>query len=173
MKRPLVMLALSFSLLAVLVGGSAFADDRIFNTTLISYQETPAVSSTATGTFQSQLSKDETMLTYTLKYSGLQGTVTQSHIHFGQKGVQGGVSVFLCQTAAGVDPTGLAPTCPQDTSAGPVTGTITSANIIGPAGQGIAAGELAELIKAVRAGIGYANVHSSVFPSGEIRGQLR
>jgi hypothetical protein len=53
-----------------------------------------------------------------------------------------------------------------------VSGTITAANVIGPAGQGIAATQLAELIRAIRAGAAYANVHSSIWPGGEIRGQL-
>ena len=71
-----------------------------------------------------------------------------------------------------VDPTGLAPTCPQS---GTVTGTITAANVIAPmTPQGIAAGEFAELVEAMRAGVTYANVHSlPQFPGGEIRGQIR
>jgi hypothetical protein len=39
--------------------------------------------------------------------------------------------------------------------------------------QGIAAGEFAELVKAIRARRAYANVHSLKFPGGEIRGQIR
>ncbi len=64
---------------------------------------------------------------------------------------------------------GGTPVCPQT---GKVTGTITAANVIGPAGQGIAAGEFAEALRAVRKGVAYANVHSSKYPAGEIRGQI-
>jgi len=39
--------------------------------------------------------------------------------------------------------------------------------------QGIAAGEIAEIIRAMRAGVTYANVHTNKHPTGEIRGQLR
>jgi hypothetical protein len=47
------------------------------------------------------------------------------------------------------------------------------ANVIGGANaQGIAAGEFAEVLKAIRAGVVYVNVHSALFPGGEIRGQL-
>jgi hypothetical protein len=53
-----------------------------------------------------------------------------------------------------------------------VTGTITAANIIGPAEQGIAPGEFAEAVAAIRAGVAYVNVHSTKLPNGEIRGQL-
>jgi hypothetical protein len=45
-------------------------------------------------------------------------------------------------------------------------------HVIGPAGQGIAAGEFAEIVRAIRAGRAYANVHSTKFPGGEIRGQI-
>jgi hypothetical protein len=51
-----------------------------------------------------------------------------------------------------------------------VTGAITAAQIVGPAGQGIAAGEMAEVIRAIRARATYANVHTEAFPVGEIRG---
>ena len=53
-----------------------------------------------------------------------------------------------------------------------MTGTLTAANVVGPAGQGIAAGEFGELIRAIRAGKTYANVHSTKFPGGEIRRQI-
>ena len=46
------------------------------------------------------------------------------------------------------------------------------ADVIGPAGQGIKPGEYAELLRAIRAGATYANIHSSIYPSGEIRAQL-
>ena len=42
----------------------------------------------------------------------------------------------------------------------------------GPAGQGIAPGEYEELLRAIRAGATYANVHSTKYPGGEIRAQL-
>jgi hypothetical protein len=79
----------------------------------------------------------------------------------------GGVSVFLC-TNLGNGPMGTQ-ACPAN---GTVTGTITAADVIGPVGQGITAGEFAELLKAIRAGFVYANVHSALFGGGEIRGQL-
>jgi hypothetical protein len=56
---------------------------------------------------------------------------------------------------------------------GDVMGTITAAQVVGPAGQGIAAGEFEELVRAIKTGVTYANVHSTKFPGGEIRGQIR
>lgn len=134
---------------------------------LRSFEEVPAVSSAARGTFRTRV--EAGAIRYRLSYSGLQGDVLQAHIHFGQKGVNGGVSVFLCQTAANPDPTGLAPSCPQS---GEVNGLLLPANVIGPGGQGITAGEFAELVAAIRHGVAYVNVHSTLFPAGEIRGQL-
>ncbi|WP_190285800.1 CHRD domain-containing protein [Montanilutibacter psychrotolerans] len=136
---------------------------------LRSTEEVPSISSTARGAFSARISNGGGQLTYVLRYSGLQSEARQAHIHFGQRGVNGGVSVFLCQTAANPDPAGLAPTCP---ASGSVSGLLTSSNVIGPAGQGLSPGEFAELVAAIRAGVAYVNVHSTTFPGGELRGQL-
>jgi hypothetical protein len=53
-----------------------------------------------------------------------------------------------------------------------VAGTIGPSQVLSPAGQGIDAGQFDELVDAIRAGATYANVHSSLFPPGEIRGQV-
>jgi hypothetical protein len=55
---------------------------------------------------------------------------------------------------------------------GTVTGLLTQANVVGPAGQGIPPTQFAEIVAAIRAGVAYVNVHSSTFLGGEIRGQL-
>ena len=90
-----------------------------------------AVSTGASGRFRGEISKDGRTITYTLSYSGLEGTVAQAHIHFAQRNVAGPIVVFLCRTTQSV----TAPTCPQ---AGTVTGTLTAANLtIMAAGQGI------------------------------------
>ena len=100
----------------------------------------------------------------------------QSHIHFGQPAVSGSVVIWLCQTATTPAPTavaGLTPSCPQS---GTVTGQITAANVINAStlSQQITAGELDEVIAAIRAGVAYANVHATPLnPGGEIRGQIR
>jgi CHRD domain-containing protein len=79
---------------------------------LTGYEETPAaVSTTGRGEFVAVISDDGEVIRYREAFSGLQGTVTQSHIHVGQVGVNGSVVIFLCQTATNPDPTGLAPEC--------------------------------------------------------------
>lgn len=133
------------------------------------YEENPDISSVATGSFDGRLSKDGETLSYELAYSGLEGTVLQSHVHFGKPGVNGGISLWLCQTATNPAPTAGIPVCPQE---GTVSGELTADDVIGPAGQGIAAREWAEILAAMRAGRAYANVHTTKFPGGEIRTQL-
>ena len=82
--------------------------------TMSGYQETPSISSTGTAEFTADISKDGQSIARQLTYADLEGTVTQSHIHFGQRAVAGGISVFLC-TNLGNGPAGTQP-CPQPTS---------------------------------------------------------
>src|SRR6266850_969355 len=77
--------------------------------------------------------------------------------------IAGSVAAFLC--GGGSKP---APCVPGTAN----TGTITPADVIGPTGQGIAPGEWNELVAAIRAGVAYANVHSTTQTGGEIRGQI-
>jgi len=149
---------------------------KFFRATLQGIEEVPSTSTQASGRFRVEISEDGSSMTYTLNYSSLEGEIRQAHIHFAQKGVNGAIVVFLCQTAINPDPTGHAPTCPQS---GTVTGTLTAANMTALAvAQGIAPGEFAELVRAMRAGVTYANVHSAGtgvpanFAGGEIRGQI-
>jgi CHRD domain-containing protein len=169
MKQPMITaLGALVALLETLSAPAlAVADDDI-KATLLGFEEPPAVSTVATGKFRGEINRDS--IEYSLSYSGLEAPVRQAHIHLGQMDVNGGIVVFLCQTAAFPDPTGLAPICPQS---GTVEGTITAANVIAVAAQGIAAGELDEVLRAIRRGVTYANVHSDKFPGGEIRGQIR
>jgi hypothetical protein len=130
-------------------------------------EEVPVVLTGAEGSFKAKIRSDR--IEYRLRYEDLEGNVTQGHIHIGQRLANGGISVWLCDTA-----TNPAPVDTPDCTASPatITGTITAANVIGPANQGIAAGEFDELVDAIRDGFTYVNVHSSLAPTGEIRGQL-
>ena len=133
------------------------------------YQEVPSVSTGATGTFKARIVNGGEGIDYTLTYSGLEADATQSHIHFGQKGVNGGISAFFCSNLP--NPPAGTPACPL--RGGTLTGTIDASDVIGPTGQGIEPGALGELIAALRRGVTYANVHSTKWPGGEIRLQLR
>jgi len=168
---------------AVLLGIAAFAaipalahdEGNRFGANLIGYQEVPALSTGASARWDAVIDERNSTVDWQLTYSGpFEGTVTQSHIHFGQRGVNGGISVFFCSNL-GNGPAGTQ-ACPQPTAAEPtvmISGTFTPANVIGPAGQGITAGQFDELIRAIRAGVTYTNIHTTAFPGGEIRGQVR
>jgi hypothetical protein len=145
-------------------GGSPAFEER-----LSGYQEDPLVVSTAArGTFDANLD-GKGGIAYRLRYAGLEGDVQQAHIHLGGRHQSGGIIVFLCSNL-GNGPAGTQ-ACPPAPAT--VTGTLVPADVVGPAGQGIAAGEFGELIDAMRAGVTYVNVHSTLHTAGEIRAQLR
>jgi CHRD domain len=136
---------------------------------LTGYEEDPLVlSTTGNGTFKALVNERQQTIDYQLRYADLEGAIQQAHIHFGGPRQSGGISVFLC-TNQGNGPAGtqLCPPAPAT-----VTGTIRPIDVIGPAAQGIAAGEFTELIDAIRHGVTYVNVHSMKYPAGEIRAQL-
>jgi hypothetical protein len=102
---------------------------------------------------------------------GLEGNVTQAHIHLGQRGANGGIAVWLCSNLASPPTPAGVQACPPAPAT--ITGVITMTDVVGPTGQGLAPGEFEEFVRALRAGVAYANVHTSKFPGGEVRGQLR
>ena len=170
MSRPIKALAIAATIM-VLGAATVFAGSSkswSFGAKLIGYEEVPAVSTQGSGSFKATVAADGLSYSFVLTYTGLEGDVTQSHTHFGQKGVNGGISVFYCSNL-GNGPAGT-PACPP--SPATITGTRTAADVIGPNAQGISAGEWAELIAAIKAGVTYTNVHSTTWPGGEIRGQL-
>ena len=157
------------------VGTAAIAHDRSrFDAALTGYEEVPlSLSTSGGGFFKASINRGKDEIRYTLSYRGpfdanaAGGTVTQAHIHFGARATIGGIAAFLCSNLSN-GPAGTQP-CPAE---GSVSGVITPTEVIGPAGQGIAAGEFAELVRALRAGTAYANVHTTTFGGGEIRGQI-
>ena len=166
-------LSMAAALVLALAAPGVSAEDKI-STTLTGWEENPSISTPASGTFVATISNDDSEINYELTYSGLMGGVTQAHIHISQRGVNGGISAWLCGTATNPGPAGT-PVCPGLGAPGDVatvSGTIRAAQVVGPAAQQVAAGELAELIAAIRAGAAYANVHSTLAPGGEMRGQI-
>lgn len=168
MKQVRVKLAVVVAAVGalVVVAGAIAGGGKDLRERLVGYQEVPAVSSQATAKFRAKVHRDK--ITFKLSYADLEGDVQQAHIHFGQRAVNGGISVFLC-TNLGNGPAGTQP-CPPAPAT--VEGTLDASDVVGPAVQGIAAGEFEELVRAIKAGVTYANVHSSKFPAGEIRAQL-
>lgn len=158
----------------VIAASGVWADDdgrHQFKARLHGYNEPPSVSSTGSGEFKAKDDRHGVSFEYELSFRDLEGTVTQSHIHFGQVGVNGGITIWLCGTATNPGPAGT-PDCGGPNSGG-ASRTVTAADVIAPGVQGIAAGEFAEVLAAMRAGVTYVNVHSSRNSGGEIRGQIR
>lgn len=128
--------------------------------------EVPSIVTDASGSFMATIFPDH--VDFTLSFSGLTGDTLFAHIHVGQRHTNGGVMVFLCNNNSAAGP--VPQPCPH--GAGSISGTFSAADVIGPSGQGVDAGEFAALLQAIASGASYANVHTSVFPTGEIRGQL-
>jgi len=165
-KACLAVLFVSVVLFAAAVpaqaaGGSAVARLR-------SFEEVPATSTPGGGFFSATISDDDSSIDYELSYFNIEGNVTQAHLHFAQRSVNGGIVVFLCSNL-GNGPAGTQ-ACP--TKSGTISGTITAANVLAQNGQSFGAGELFSLLRGIRAGVVYANVHTDQLPGGSIRGQL-
>ena len=141
---------------------AAPAQAELRTATLRGYQEVPAISTQAVGLFAAFVNDDA--IAYTLTYLDLEGgAVAAAHIHFGQHDVNGGIVIHFCGT-------GNKPACPAPPAT--ITGTATAADVVAVAAQGIAAGEITEVVRAIRAGKAYVNVHTATYPGGEIRGQI-
>ena len=186
----LIPRSVAAALAAFLVGFSALAaaedrdeGDRFF-ARLSGYNEVHfiagvpalrgAISTKARGSFRAVIDDGAQTIHYMLSFEGLEADVTQSHIHFGQRHTVGGIVVWLCQTAgtpALAAVAGVTPMC-GGPRASTVTGMITPAQVLTATGQGIESGEFDEVVRAIRAGATYANVHSTTFAPGEIRGRL-
>src|SRR5262249_55744915 len=147
------LLFVGLGLALVATTAAAGQGKRHFRAVLDGYHEVPAISSTGHGEFIAEIMADGN-IAYSLTYGDLEGTAAAAHIHLGQRDVNGG---------------GDKPACPV---AGTVSGVIDPTDIIGPTMQGIAPGEMAEVLRAMRAGVIYANVHTSKHGGGEIRGQV-
>jgi hypothetical protein len=158
--------------LAALIAPAAQAgghQSRQVRAGLDGFEEVPAVSTQGRGAFRATLSRDGQELSYELLYADLEGEVAQAHLHLGQRGANGGISIFLCSNLEGA-PAGTQ-ACPP--SPATISGTVSGDDVIGPEAQGISAGEWDEVVRAIRDGSVYVNVHSDLFPGGEVRGQLR
>ena len=169
MKRVVLAAAAALTTTAVVLSVVATAgggERGHARAVLNGYQEVVgggAISTTGQGLFTAKIDEQAQTITYELSYTLEGGAALFAHIHFAERHVSGGVSAFLCG-----GPT--TPPCP--TPGGTVTGVITPADVVGPSGQGIEPGSFDELVRAIDAGATYANVHSTRWPGGEIRGQI-
>jgi hypothetical protein len=166
-------LLVGVSVLLVCVVVAAEKETTLLRARLVGIEETnpSTIITDGTGTLKATVN-DDSSITYTLSYENLSTPVTQAHVHIGATKITGGVAIFFCSNL-GNGPAGT-PACPNDaTNSGTVTHTVTAADVVGPAGQGVAAGDMQSVVRAIASGVAYANVHTTAHPAGEIRGQIR
>jgi hypothetical protein len=152
------------ALLATYTGNPKVAradGSNTFTAKLVGDNEVPPINTKATATLKLTIGST---INFTVTYANLTTPLLFSHFHFAPTKVAGGVMIFLCGG-------GGQPACPQ-TLSGTFSGTITAANVTGPTSQGIAIGDLTSALEAVTGGISYINMHTTMFPGGEIRGQI-
>jgi hypothetical protein len=103
-------------------------------------------------------------VSFQLFWQNLGSNISAAHIHFAQRGVNGGIVAWLCGG-------GSKPACPAGVT-GNVSGSIIASDVLAVSSQGIEAGNFAEFAQALRSGVTYANIHTANHGGGEIRGQL-
>ncbi len=185
MRRLTLHAALIGALLVVFGAGSyavAHGGKRHVKTGDMSgYLEAPSVSSVAEGDFEAKIDDSADTITYELERTrtsrarSRRRTSTSASVR-----CRGGISAWLCETATNASPLGEHADLPaahggtvtrHDHAARSRSGPVPRSRRA-PGGQGIAPGEFEELVAAIRAGRTYANVHSTKFGPGEIRGQI-
>lgn len=132
---------------------------QTFRATLSGNEEVPPINTQATGSATFTVTTNENGMSYRIHVINID-KVTMAHIHSGKIGQNGPVVVTLFQSKA--------------TTTGPIKngilsqGTITSANLEGP----LKGKQISDLVKLIKDGNAYANVHTKQNPKGEIRGQI-
>ncbi len=133
------------------LAAAAAAQATPFSASLSGDAEVPPVTTGAGGSFSATLSDGTLAFSLTSDATG----ITQSHIHLGAADENGGVVAFLFGSVEpGVD--GI-----------DVSGSISADDVIGDI-----AGDFDALVAALNAGNAYVNVHTEMYPGGEVRGQI-
>lgn len=132
------------AVVAMMVASPAFASLHIYNFPMDGLQEVPPNASPAFGACTVTLDDVSFAVNVNCNYSGLLAGASNAHIHgLAAPGVGAGVILGL------------------SFSAGQTTGTVT--------GNGVLSAVNAQ---GMLDGLTYVNLHSSIFPTGEIRGQI-
>jgi hypothetical protein len=177
MKRTLLMAAIAVATWFVLSASAIYADSITFTANLTGSLEVPATGSSGTGSATVTIDTVLNTMQVNVAFSGLSSGTTASHIHCCL------ASPFL--TGANV---GVATAVPTFTGfpLGVTSGTyshlfdLTLASSYNPAfvsssifnPSGTVSGAEAALVAGIEAGDTYLNIHTTNFPSGEIRGFL-
>ncbi len=157
MKRILSQFAI-FSVVFLFAGFAVAAAKGTFSAKLAGSGETPVVKTGAKGDAVFHLVKNGTEMSYKLTVSDVEN-VTAAHIHKGKKGVEGPpvVGLFAGPKKEGKFSGVLA------------EGTLTGKDLMGS----LSGKSVQDLVKMIKAGDTYVNVHTDKYPNGEIRGQIK
>jgi CHRD domain len=175
MSKPFAPTILKHLLLcqALVIAGIAQADEHEFSAALSGAQEvvldeqgnlvTGGTDTAASGRIHALFNDAFTELRVNLKIENLVGNFTAAHFHCGRPGENGPVAF------------GMVGPGPLVFDGMRIEGTLTNLDYTGAdcveiVGRPI--NNLVSLAFAMRDGLVYANVHSDVFPAGEIRGQM-
>jgi hypothetical protein len=161
-KRLLFTLCLAVLLAIASTAMAAPGNNRNFVAHLSGGEEVHEVDTRAQGQAIFRVSKDGTSIQYKLIASNIHN-ITMAHIHLAPAGVNGPVVVWLYPSTP---PASLISGRHSGVLA---EGTITADDLVGP----LAGTSLSALVQAMSAGNTYVNVHTSQYPPGEIRGQIR
>jgi len=146
------MQRLSLAALVAAVLACGGSDKEKFTATLDGASERPTpVTTTASGS--ATFTVNGANLDYTITATALSSNASAAHIHApAAADAATGVYIGLTITAGGTSLTN--------------SGTIAAADLASPK-------SMTELLKHIRDGNAYVNVHTSTNPSGEIRGQIK
>jgi hypothetical protein len=174
MRRIATVVLASTALLLVL-GEPASAQQIRRAEKLLGGNENPPVVTDGTGRFRAEIFDDR--IEFRLRYDVAadetdESDVTQAHLHVANPGNNGDIAAFLCSNLGN---SATAPECPP--SPGEVEGEIVAEDVLAvteedPAVTILEAGDLDGLVRLIRQGSVYANVHTADHPAGEVRGQL-
>src|SRR5688572_5298914 len=168
MKKTLNLVALVFAFF--MLSGVAKADQLIFTTTMTGAQEVPPTGSPGVGSALVTIDTVTNLMTVNVAFAGLLSPTTVAHIH-------------CCAGPGGIAiPATTVPTFPGF-PVGVTSGTylqtfdLTLASTYNPAFIAAHGGTVASAQAAFIAGLlngqAYCNIHTVLFPGGEIRGQLQ
>ena len=154
-KVKLLLYVLLATILTVSVG---FAAEKSFHAKLTGDAEVPSIKTKAKGEVKFKLKEDSKELVYELHVKHIENP-TAAHIHRGVKGKSGPplANLFTGPKKEGKYSGELA------------EGTITAKDLTGD----LMGKSLDDLVRLIKSGEIYINVHTDANPDGEIRGQLK
>ena len=154
-----ILLQISVVLVTILFAGFAVAaGDGDFKAKLTGDESVPAVTTKAKGKAVFHKVNDGKEISYKLTVTDL-ANVTAAHIHAGKKGEDGPpvAGLFAGPKKSGQFSGVLA------------EGTVTDKDLMGS----LSGKSVKDLVKMIKAGDAYVNVHTDKYPGGELRGQIK